>query len=100
MADNYLSSPGVAYGTAPGTWQQKIAVQFWIAMYNRGFEGWTVWRKFDYPELNLPAFSENPIPTRYTYPVSEQTINPDNYDQAAEAIGGDEQTTKLFWDVH
>ena len=39
-------------------------------------------------------------PTRYTYPVNEQNLNQVNYDLAASAIGGDNQTTKLFWDVN
>lgn len=96
----YLSRPDVAYSTASGTWKEKIGVQFYLAMYNNAFEGWSVVRKFDYPEMNISGVSELPYPKRYTYPISERTINPDNYDQAASAIGGDEQQTKLFWDVN
>lgn len=98
--DAYLDKPDVAYSSAPGTWKEKIGRQFWIAMYNRGFEGWTVWRMYDAPELNIPTDSGLPVPTRYTYPVNEQNLNEANYDAASAAIGGDEQTTKLFWDVN
>jgi hypothetical protein len=38
-----------------------------------------------------------PVPTRLTYPISEQNLN-HNYTAASTAIGGDEQTTKFFWD--
>lgn len=96
----YLSHSDVAYATAPGTWKEKIGRQFWIAMYNRGFEGWTVWRTYDAPTLNIPTDSGLPVPTRYTYPVNEQNLNETNYNAASSAIGGDEQTTKLFWDVN
>ncbi|EIJ39832.1 hypothetical protein JoomaDRAFT_2871 [Galbibacter orientalis DSM 19592] len=97
----YLAKPEVAYATAPGTdWREKIGSQFWLAMYNRGFEAWTVWRKYDTPVFNLPEDTGNPVPARYTYPINEQTLNGTNWEAASEAIGGDEQTTKIFWDVN
>jgi hypothetical protein len=96
----YMANPDVAYATAPGTWKQKIGVQFWLAMFNRGFEGFTVWRKFDWPEFQLPSELENPLPYRYTYPIDEQNLNNTNREAAATAIGGDSQQTKLFWDVN
>lgn len=97
---SYLAQTTVNYTTATGTWKQKIGTQFWIAMYNRGFEGWSVWRKFDSPTLNLPAVSGLPVPTRYTYPIREQNLNGVNRATAAAAIGGDAMTTKVFWDVN
>lgn len=97
---SYLLNPDVNYATAPGTWREKIGNQFWLAMYNRGFEGWTVWRTYDTPMFNLPADSGLPVPTRYTYPVNEQNLNEANWSAASAAIGGDEQTTKLFWDIN
>lgn len=97
---SYLLNPSVAYATASGDWREKIGKQFWLAMYNRGFEGWTVWRKYNTPTFNLPAVSGLPVPTRYTYPINEQNLNVDNWTAASTAIGGDKQTTKLFWDVN
>ncbi|GGE96662.1 Starch-binding associating with outer membrane [Chishuiella changwenlii] len=99
-ADTYLAQPNVAYATAAGDWKQKIGTQFWIAMYNKGFEGWNVWRRLDAPTFNLPQATKNPVPTRYTYPIRERNLNKTNYEQASSAIGGDKQTTKLFWDVN
>jgi len=98
--DTYLSNPDVAYTTAPGTWKVRIGNQLWLAMYNRGYEAWTAWRTYDIPDFNLPAISQRPVPTRYTYPISEQNLNVTNYNAASTAIGGDAQTTKLFWDVN
>lgn len=94
----YLANPDVNYLTAPGTWKVKIGNQLWLAMYNRGYEAWTAWRTYDMPGFNLPAVSELPVPTRYTYPISEQNLNKTNYTAASTAIGGDKQTTKVFWD--
>jgi hypothetical protein len=99
-ADAYLAQPSVAYATAAGTWQQKVGTQEWIALYNRGFEAWSAYRRLDFPILVAPVDADSPIvPVRMTYPIVEQTLNPDNYDAAAAAIGGDEMTTKLFFDI-
>ncbi len=99
MATAYLAQPNVSYATAAGTWQQKIGTQSYIAFYTRGLEGYTQWRRLDYPIFNPPGqLPYAQIPKRFTYPVNEQTLNKANYDQAASAIGGDNLTTKIFWD--
>lgn len=97
-ATAYLAQPEVAYATAPGTWRQKIGRQAWIALYNRGYEAWLTWRRLDAPTLVAPLPNLT-VPTRLIYPVNEQTLNPTNRSAAASAIGGDESSTKLFWDT-
>jgi hypothetical protein len=99
-ATTYLAQPNVAYATATGTWQQKIGTQAYIALYTRGLEGYTEWRRLDFPIFNLaPTISNySEIPKRFTYPINEQTLNKANFESAATAIGGDKLTTKLFWD--
>lgn len=100
-ADAYLANPKVAYSTAEGNWKQKIGTQKWLAMYNRGVEGWAEWRRLDFPILNIPeGMTYSDIPVRYPYPFDENDMNPENYAAAAKAIGGDEVTTKLWWDVN
>jgi hypothetical protein len=95
-ANAYLAQPQVAYSQE--NWIERIGVQKWIALYNRGFEAWSTWRKLDVPELPNAAQSGLPVPLRFTYPVSEATLNGANRDAAASAIGGDEQQTPVFWD--
>jgi hypothetical protein len=97
-ATTYLAQPSVNYLTAPGTYKQKIGIQKWIALYNRGVDAWIEWRRLDFPRLQ-PAFrAVSAIPKRFTYPIIEQNYNTANYNQAAAAIGGDVVTTKLWWD--
>lgn len=97
----YLAQPDVAYTTATGTWQQKIGEQAYLGLYNRGFEAWTSYRRLDFPVLTAPADAAiTEVPKRYTYPSAEQTLNATNYSAATTAIGGDDMTTKLFWDVN
>jgi len=95
-ADAYIAQPAVAYSQE--NWIEKIGVQKWIALYNRGFEAWSTWRKLDVPELPNAAQSGLPVPLRFTYPVSEATLNSANWEAASSAIGGDEQQTRIFWD--
>ncbi len=97
-ADAYLANPDVAYATASGTWKEKIGIQKWIGLYNRGFESWTAFRMLDYPILVAPPDAESVLPLRLTYPTTEQTLNGANRAAAATAIGGDAVGTKLFWD--
>lgn len=95
-ATAYLARPGVAFNAA--NWKQQIGEQKWIALYNRGWDAWIEWRRLDAPELDAPATAVSEIPVRFTYPIPEQNLNIAAYQAAATAIGGDEVTTKLFWD--
>lgn len=99
-ANTYIAQPAVAWATAEGDYKEKIARQEYIALYNRGFDAWTLIRRLDYPELPEPAQAQSDFPVRFTYPILEQNINTSNYNAAATSIGGDVVTTKLFWDVY
>ncbi len=100
-AEHYLTeNPYSSYES----WQEAIGTQAWVAMYTRGFIGYTFYRRLDYPTILIlppsPPTGVDEVPTRFTYPVNEQTLNAANYAAASEAIGGDYLTTRLFWDIH
>ena len=96
----YLANPDVAYATAAGTWKQKIGTQQWIAFFNRGFEGWSTWRRLDFTGFNVPPLlTYEDIPNRFIFPIEEATLNGNNLDAAIQMIGGsDDVQTKVFWD--
>lgn len=94
----YLGRSDVNYATAGTNYKQKIGLQKWIALYNRGIDAWIETRRLDSPLLPAPTTAVSDFPVRFTYSVDEQNINTANYNAAAKAIGGDEVTTKLFWD--
>lgn len=100
----YLASPKVAYTSAQSgaTYKEKIGMQAWFALYNRGFEAWTSYRRLDFPILKSPVAAVNrgilTVPVRYLYPGAEQTKNKTNYNKASSDIGGDLMNTKIFWD--
>jgi hypothetical protein len=99
-AANYILTVPYPAGAADDVQWDAIALQSWIASYDRGLLGWTTWRRLDAPTLNTPAITGNPVPLRYTYPIIEQTLNGTNYAIAAGAIGGDTQQSRIFWDTH
>ncbi len=99
-ADTYIASAGVAYDPAK-SWEEQIGDQSWMAFYNNGYLGWTVYRRLGFPTMPVAADATiSEIPSRFTYPVFEQSLNGASYSEAAAAIGGDLLTTKLFFDVH
>jgi uncharacterized protein YozE (UPF0346 family) len=101
-ADAYMAQADVAYATAPGDWHQKIGTQAWLAFYIRGLLGWTSYRRLGYPTFNLPPNippeADGAVPRRHSYAINEQTLNPDSYYAAVDAMGGDRLSTKIFWD--
>lgn len=99
-ASDYLAAHSFSSYT---NWQEAIGTQAWVAMYTRGFTGYTFYRRLDYPTILIlppnPPTGVDRVPTRFTYPVNEQTLNSANYSAASQAIGGDLLTTRLFWDI-
>ncbi len=96
--------------------QETVLTQKYIAYFLQGYEAWSLIRRTGYPktivrpgEFNYQGadgtkYTFEPlvgsdIPNRLTYPVSEQTLNPNNYGAARAAIGNDALNTRVWWDV-
>jgi hypothetical protein len=103
-SDEATAYLGTQSYTSYSNWKEAIGTQAWLAMYTRGFIGYTFWRRLDYPSVLImppsPPTGVTSIPVRFTYPTNEQTLNATNYEAASTAIGGDEMSTKLFWDIY
>lgn len=103
QATAYLAQPDVAYATAPGDWKHKIGLQKWIALYNQPIQGWVEMRRLDVPGTDIvpkPVGAKSDFPERLPYSQGEQVLNPDSYKAASSAIGGDEVSTKLWFDKY
>nr|WP_321485150.1 SusD/RagB family nutrient-binding outer membrane lipoprotein [uncultured Draconibacterium sp.] len=100
-ADTYLAAQSYS---SYDVWKDAIGTQAWLSMYTRGFIGYTFWRRLDYPSVLVmppsPPTGVTSIPVRFTYPTNEKQYNSVNWSAASEAIGGDELSTKLFWDIY
>ncbi|MEH6704568.1 MULTISPECIES: SusD/RagB family nutrient-binding outer membrane lipoprotein [Galbibacter] len=80
-------------------WKSSLGYAAWIGMFNRGIEAWYFFRRMDYPTLEVPGTADGLV-HRMPYSNDEYNQNQTNVEAAASAIGGDEYTTKLFWDVN
>lgn len=82
-------------------WKQSIGFQAWVAMFNKGFQAWNFARRLDYPVFVNPDDSTvEGVPVRMKYSDQEYLLNKNNVTAAAQKIGGDKVTTKVFWDVY
>jgi hypothetical protein len=98
---SYFANANVALGAA-GTNLPQIATQQYIAYYPDGVQGWSNWRRTNYPAL-LPApdatNSPKVIPRRYMYGTSDLTLTKAGYDAAvARLTGGDQMDSRIWWD--
>lgn len=104
MALNGVSSADAATYLAANpynsvNWKQSIGGEAYIALFNKGFATWLINRRLDYPVMVNPPLSLTPgVPVRMPYSDQEYVLNKTNVTAAASTIGGDNATTKLFWD--
>jgi hypothetical protein len=100
-AASYFTQAGVALGAA-GTNTQQIATQEWIAYYPDGLQGWSVWRRTNYPTLTpAPDATNSPkvVPRRYCYGTDDYNLTSAGVAAAvARLTGGDKQESKIWWD--
>lgn len=99
----YLAANALNAGGTFDAQMNQIFTQFWLAhfMYFDNFEAWSTWRRTGYPVLTPPNYPGNftggKALIRLKYPVSETTLNTDNYNKAVANQGPDLYTTPVWW---
>ena len=95
-----------AHSLVPGDELKMINTQYWVATFADWNETWCNWRRSGYPQLTEINYQSMPtigsIPRRFTYPLEEVSVNPQNYREAVARmapVGGDKMTTRVWWDV-
>ena len=97
----YLNSAPVAYNDANAL--NLINTQYWINSFNNGPEAWANFRRSGFPALSPNKYPGRQIKgdfvRRFNYPLSEASVNLDNYRAAVASIGGsDDLDTRIFLD--
>ncbi|MEJ7768488.1 MAG: SusD/RagB family nutrient-binding outer membrane lipoprotein [Chitinophagaceae bacterium] len=83
---------------------EQLHTQFYLAhfMWYDNFEAFSNIRRTGYPVLTPPNYPGNftggKALVRLRYPVSEATLNKENYDAAVATQGEDQYTTPVWWD--
>jgi len=91
-------------GTTFEELMEQIHTQFYLAhfMWYDNFEAWSNYRRTGYPTLTPPNYPGNftggTALVRLRYPVSESSLNKENYDAAVATQGPDLYTTPVWWD--
>ena len=96
------SSAAAAYAaTINISSMNDIAMEIWVDMFLQGYEGWTQWRRYDFPVLSPPvaAITGTGVPVRNGYSQLVASQNKASYDAAVAAQGPNTQDTKLWWDT-
>lgn len=111
VADEFIAA-------LPAANAENVITQKYIALYMNGYEAWAEYRRTGFPKSIIevgektgplangtvvtfgpsPITGNDRIPRRLTYPRQEFSINKENVDAAADAMGGDTYNTKLIWD--
>ncbi len=106
----------------PAASEETVMTQKYIALYMQPYEAWSEYRRTGYPTTLVmpgqsysvdvpradgttttfsyefdPLVDLSDLPNRINYPLVEQNLNGANNSAAADAIGGDEMDTKLWW---
>lgn len=98
--DNFRATSGNIQDAATPTKLSRIALQYWIAAFPNGNEGWANQRRTGVPNLKTTRFFTGPFVTRYVYGNTDYGLNNANTLEAVSRIaGGDKQDSKVWWDL-
>ena len=82
---------------------ERLALQKYLAYYPDGVQGWSSWRRTNFPVLVPTTNASNSgkgIPRRYKYGVTESNTNATNLAEAvARLSGGDQVNSRIWWDL-
>jgi hypothetical protein len=95
FTESYLIQSGVVYDGSLA----KIFLQKFYALFFTGMEAWNEYRRTGYPNLvaGPTNINDGKIPNRIPYPLSEQSLNRVNYNEAAKRMGNDNMNHKMWW---
>ncbi len=97
----YINHPQVVYSATEAL--RLINTQYWVINIRNGAEAFANFRRSGYPALSPNLFNNNlqgGFARRLSYPDAEASANGANYQAAAAAIGGDNLTSRVFWDTN
>lgn len=92
---DYFTATATAYN---GT-LHRIMLQKYYALYFVDYQAWFEYRRTGMPVLPVnTGMAGKQMPTRFKYPIAVRTNNPTNYQMAVQSMGGDLNTTKVWWE--
>jgi hypothetical protein len=100
--DAYVGNNALVTAGSFDQQMKQIYTQFWVSIFPNADEVYNNWRRTGYPALvpnNYPTNATGgQIFRRFQYPISEQSLNTDNYNAAVTRQGADLLMTRIWWD--
>lgn len=92
---NYFTNTNVGYNQS----LERIMLQKYLSLFFVDHQQWYEFNRTGLPMLpnNGGLMNDGKMPKRFMYPPNAKVMNPENYQNAAQAIGGDNINTKLWW---
>ncbi len=97
--DDFLSN---AQNNLATNTEAKIATQRWLTFFPNGPQGWSEWRRTGFPNIPLavePLNETGVIPRRFYFASQDYNYNGANVEAAATRMGGDDDATRVWWDI-
>src|SRR5690606_10504952 len=96
MPASYFENPAASFN---GTLEQ-IMNQKYLGLFFNDYQQWFEYRRTGYPDLPTTPhmLHDGVMPSRFMYHSDVRQFNPENYQVAAERIGGDNVMTKVWWE--
>jgi len=99
MPADYFTNATTGAATVYNGTKERILLQKYYALFFVDYQSWFEYRRTGLPVLPVNAgMNGRPMPTRFKYPIAVRTNNPDNYRAAVTSMGGDDNTTKVWWE--
>ena len=98
----FLASPVATLSGTDEEQLEQIINQKYISLVYQSLEAWSEYRRTGYPKMWLGSGdtdTDGQVPRRLTYPADELAKNSVNVAAAAAGMGGDNLTTRVWWDV-
>ena len=86
---------------------EMIGTEYWVTTYMNWYETWSNWRRTGYPQLVPVVYNGGTnvsgiIPTRFSYPDNEYSLNGANIQEAVSRLRSGEKddfNSTVWWDV-
>ena len=101
--DDFMNTPIATLSGSEEEQLEQIISQKNVALFPSSIEAWSEWRRTGYPRILIGSMigeTNGEIPRRINYQDDEIFLNSANYQSASDRIGGDNLTTKVWWDAN
>jgi len=117
MASDFNVAMEAYIAALPAANKETVLTHKYLAFFDQAYQAWFEYNRTGEPSFLLqpgehssvdangnfidfiPLVTLSTLPFRMTYPQQEYTVNGTSVNAAAQAIGGDQMNTKIWWEL-